>query len=64
MDSSHTALNSTLATVLLTSHFWAQALDLLSTTATLVATVTGAIIGVVTVCRMGATAVRYIRKII
>jgi hypothetical protein len=48
----HPALNSSLAAGLLTSHFWASALDVISTTATLIATVTGAIIGMVTVYRM------------
>lgn len=41
-----------LAACLMTSHFWAEALAVLSVTAQLVATVSGAIIGLITLYRM------------
>lgn len=58
MDSTNIP-QGTLATVLLTAHFWGKAVDFISTTATLVAMVTGAIIGLVTVYRMVRTEWRH-----
>lgn len=48
----HPTFQGTIAATLVTSHFWADAIQIVSTTATLIATMTGAIIGVVTVYRM------------
>ena len=48
----HPTFNGAVATGLVTSHFWAEAIQVVSTTASIIATVTGAIIGVVTLYRM------------
>jgi hypothetical protein len=48
----HTGFQCFLSTCLLTSHFWGEAISVVSVVAQLVATLTGAAIGIITLYRM------------